>query len=726
MSSGVAGAGPRPKLDRELARRAVAAPPLQTTSTIVTLKPGAQLPLAFRSFVRGGSLGVVNGYVLDVPNAMLNTIAADASVDGVSHNRLVFAHNFRTSVTSGTLFVRQLMGLTGAGVGVAVIDSGIATFHDDFTDPRYAQRSHPYGNQRVAYFKDFVNGSPLPYDDNGHGTHVSGIIAGNGYDSQGEKSGMAPDASIISLKVLDANGQGSVSNVINALNWVAVNARALNIRVVNLSVGAAVLESYDTDPLTIAAKALVDRGIIVVCAAGNFGTDANGHKLWGAITAPGNAPWVITVGASSSQGTLTRRDDTMADFSSHGPTAINFAAKPDIVASGVGTISTIAAGSTLFSWLPNLRVLGAFPTASAPYLALSGTSQAAPVVSGTIALMLQANPNLTPNLVKAILQYTAETRPGYNALEEGAGFLNSFGAVRLAHFYASARRGTRVPTERIWSRTINWGNHRIHGGFILPNANAWGVGVPWGAAMTMGSAGDNIVWGTQTDGDNIVWGTTSGDNIVWGTYDGDNIVWGTSNGDNIVWGTTDDGRVRKSSTDGDNIVWGTQFDGDNIVWGTIADSGDNIVWGTDCKGADCANVIWGAMASDGDNIVWGTASPGDNIVWGTQSDGDNIVWGTASDGDNIVWGTAIADGDNIVWGTAIADGDNIVWGTAIADGDNIVWGTQQADGDNIVWGTTVGGALTIVNPTFTWFQSVPHDLRWLRQEFGDNLSVGRW
>src|SRR5262249_2723783 len=154
----------------------------------------------------------------------------------------------------------------------------------------------------------------------------------------------------------------------------------------------------------------------------------NGHKLWGAITAPGNAPWVITVGASSSQGTLTRKDDTVADFSSHGPTAINFAAKPDIVASGVGTVSTIAPGSTLFSLLPNLRVLGAFPTANAPYLALSGTSQAAPVVSGTIALMLQANPNLTPNLVKAILQYTAERKPGYKALEEGAGFLNSFGA----------------------------------------------------------------------------------------------------------------------------------------------------------------------------------------------------------------------------------------------------------------------------------------------------------
>jgi serine protease AprX len=730
LSSSVAdAAGPRPswrKLDRELLRRAGAAVSSQTTSTIVTLNAGVQLPALYRTYARQ-SLGASNAYVLDLPNSLLGTLADDASVARISHNRFVYAHNFRTSVTSGTLFVRQLLGFTGAGVGVAVLDSGIATFHDDFTDPRKTFSSHPYGDQRVAYFKDFVKGAPLPYDDNGHGTHVSGVIAGNGFDSRGEKSGMAPDAAIVSLKVLDANGQGKVSDVIAALNWVGSNAAVYHIRIVNLSVGAAVLESYDTDPLTLAAKALVDKGIVVVCAAGNFGTDSGGHKLWGAITAPGNAPWVITVGASSSKGTLMRKDDLVANFSSRGPTAINFAAKPDIVASGVGTVSTVAPGSTLYSRFAQFRVAGAFSTPNSPYMALSGTSQAAPVVSGTIALMLQANPNLTPNLVKAILQYTAQVRPGYKPLEQGAGFLNGFGAVRLAQFYATARRGTRVPTESIWSRRINWGNHRIRGGFLLPDANAWKLGVTWGSAKTLGSDGDNIVWGTASDGDNIVWGTTrDGDNIVWGTLrDGDNIVWGTmaNDGDNIVWGTARNGHniVWGTASDGDNIVWGTSGDGDNIVWGTMAD-GDNIVWGTDCKGADCGNVVWGAMAGDGDNIVWGTASDGDNIVWGTSADGDNIVWGTASDGDNIVWGTAV-DGDNIVWGT-MADGDNIVWGTSANDGDNIVWGTER-DGDNIVWGTTRQADLLISSRPFGWFQNPVHSLRWLSQEFGDDLVVGR-
>ena len=277
----------------------------------------------------------------------------------------------------------------------------------------------------------------------------------------------------------------------------------------------------------------------------------------------------------------------------------------DLVASGVGTVSTAAVPSTEYSKClvahPSC-LAGGFSGDKAPYMTLTGTSMAAPVVSGTVALMLQANPKLTPNLVKAILMYTAEVYRGFRPLEQGAGFLNSLGAVRLARFYKTARKGARVPVEPIWSKQFFWGNHRITGGIMVPDANAWDRKIVWGAVKTLGDDGDNIVWGTSCGSSDC------GDNIVWGTADGDNIVWGTDDGDNIVWGTSADG--------------------------------DNIVWGTDCGGADC-----------GGNIVWGTAGDGDNIVWGTGSDGDNIVSGTGSDGDNIVWGTA--DGDNIVWGTAL-------------------------------------------------------------------------
>ena len=131
---------------------------------------------------------------------------------------------------------------------------------------------------------DFVNGRTLPYDDNGHGSHVAGIIAGNGYDSNGEKAGIAPGASLISLKVLDAHGQGTISNIIAALGWVATNAKTYNIRVVNMSVGAGVHESYWTDPLTLAAKAVTDKGIAVVAAAGNMGKNASGSTCSGAAS----------------------------------------------------------------------------------------------------------------------------------------------------------------------------------------------------------------------------------------------------------------------------------------------------------------------------------------------------------------------------------------------------------------------------------------------------------
>jgi serine protease AprX len=594
------------KLDEEVTRRSNGKSD-ETTSVIVSLVPGAQLPPQFKRYVKNGSLGIINGLVLDVPNGILKEIEWSPEVFRVHYNRPTSGFNYRTSVTVGAMTVRTMMGYDGAGIGVAVIDSGVANWHDDLSGTSNSLL-YPYGNQRVRKFVDFVNGHTAPYDDNGHGTHVSGIIGGNGYDSNfGEKAGIAPKASIISLKVLDANGLGTISSMIAAMNWIAQNHQAYNIRVVNMSVGARITESYWTDPLALAAKALTDRGIVVVTAAGNFGKDAAGELQYGGITAPANAPWVLTVGASSTNGTLTRYDDTMAGFSSSGPTNIDFGAKPDLVAPGTGTVSLAAAGSTFYSTKAQFLVGGKIGQIGfKPYLTLSGTSMAAPVVSGTVALMLQANPNLTPNLVKAILQYTAQVYPGYNSLRQGAGFLNSLGAVRLARFYANNTVGSQMPVQSVWSRQILWGNHRISGGYINPTANAWATGVMWGTARALD--GDNIIWGTDCP-------DASCDNIIWGTDDADNIIWGTNFID-------------------DNIIWGTHFIDDNIIWGT--DDADNIIWGTDCGGADCDNIIWGT--DDPDNIIWGTAEQGANVTW-IQNDLDNIIWGTSADA-NESWGSS--------------------------------------------------------------------------------------
>ncbi|HET9830566.1 MAG TPA: S8 family peptidase, partial [Vicinamibacterales bacterium] len=470
------------RLDDELDQRSRNKSSSHVSTVIVELKPGAQLPREFQNFVQPGQLDIINAVVLTLPDSLLKKLASKGEVFRVHDDRPIGAHNYRTSFTVGATTVRQTMGLTGAGVGVAVIDSGVASWHDDLTNN--SSKWYPYGNQRVAKFVDFVNSRTLPYDDSGHGTHVSGIIAGNGYDSFGQKAGIAPNASIISLKVLDANGTGSISRIIAALSWVATNAKTYNIRVVNMSVGASIRESYFTDPLTLAVKKVTDLGITVVCAAGNVGKNAAGQEQFGGITAPANAPWVLTVGASSTNGTLTRGDDTLGDFSSRGPTAIDFIAKPDLVAPGTGTISLSAPGSTFYLTKPQYLLAGLLgPTR--PYMALTGTSMAAPVVSGTVALMLQANPNLTPNLIKAILQYTAQVYPGYRPLEQGAGFLNSYGAVKLAKFYATHTVGQRIPTQLTWSKHIIWGNHMLSGGYLSPLANAWSNNVVWGTAKTL-------------------------------------------------------------------------------------------------------------------------------------------------------------------------------------------------------------------------------------------------
>ena len=204
--------------------------------------------------------------------------------------------------------------------------------------------------------------------------------------------------------MLDGNGRGVISNVIAALDWAVANRAAYNIRVINLSVGAAITESYNTDPLALAAKRAVDAGIVVVAAAGNLGKNAQGKTQYGGITAPGNAPWVLTVGASSTRrhGDAARTT-CMRRYSSRGPSAIDYQAKPDLVAPGAGIVSLSDPTSLLYLTKPGAAAARALLGGNKPYLSLSGTSMAAPVVAGTVALMLQANPTLTPNLVKAML-----------------------------------------------------------------------------------------------------------------------------------------------------------------------------------------------------------------------------------------------------------------------------------------------------------------------------------
>ena len=580
-------AGQHPGLDPALKE---AAGQLKGRSRVIIEFAGTPDPRAITE--SGGIAGraLKGAHAAEVTNTALDTLASDPRVSRIIPDRGLFATLERTGSAIGLEGARRHSDLTGRGIGVAIIDSGVTAWHDDL----YLTRSGE-ADPRVVHFKDFTNpastswASDRPNDPYGHGTHVTGIVAGTGYDSDGRRTGIAPGARIVSLKVLDENGVGYVSDAIAAIDYAIAVRKQFNIRIINLSVAAGVFESFTTDPLAKAAQRAVDAGIVVVTSAGNLGVDENDRPQFGGITSPGNSPWVITVGAASHNGTARRTDDHVARFSSRGPTLFDRISKPDLIAYGVGIESTADVNSTLYLTHPDAQLSGARRDVTKPYQSLSGTSMAAPVVSGTIALMLEANPSLTPNAVKAILEFTAEDR-AEGPIAEGAGLLNAQGAIRLAQFFKNPLTTLGQQRDLIegrwtdWSGHVLWGNTLFAGGLLLPGSSAWSTSVAWGSQAT--SSGKPIVWGVAAD-DNIVWSTRHDDNIVWSTLRDDNIVWSTLRDDNIVWSTAADDNIVWSTLRDENIVWSTLRD-DNIVWSTAAD--DNIVWST----GGITPIVWPA------------------------------------------------------------------------------------------------------------------------------------
>ena len=595
-------AEPGQKMGPLAARRAGLA--LGSSRVIITAADTTQLPDVADAIdraggTRGRALPIIDAYVADMPNAALFGLSHNPHISHIALDRVIVGTLERTGAAIGATAVRQEFGYDGSGVGIAVIDSGITSWHDDLTGGG--------SPQRVDSFVDFVNGRDTAYDDYGHGTHVAGIIAGNGMDSSGARSGVAPNARLIVLKALDGTGRGRVSDVIAALHYVLQNKEALNIRVVNMSVATGVYESYDDDPLTRAARRVVRAGVVVVAASGNYGHDSQGRIIYGGVTAPGNAPWVLTVGASSHMGTVDRSDDRIAGFSSRGPTAIDLAAKPDLLAPGVGIESLSDPGSAFYSTQSQYLLEGTVPTTYLPYLSQSGTEhgRAGCHRYGGVDAAGQSIADAQPG--ESDSAYTAQVYPRYDPLTEGAGFLNAKGAVDLA-------RGLAVGTPAFspeWSGQIIWGNRLVTGGWLTADANAWSSDVVWGSsttrdgqpiefgsscssltcdegptAWTIDPGFHNVVWGSKCGNSNCdgpwiidVFTTTVGDTVVWGTAEGDTVVWGTTEGDTVVWGTTE----------GDTVVWGTT-EGDTVVWGTS--EGDTVVWGTSCTDASCVPIIW--------------------------------------------------------------------------------------------------------------------------------------
>ena len=337
---------------------AVAAPvarPSKLSAELAALRKGASVnvivqyrSLTSNAFVQakgmamGGrapqKLSLINSVAMNLKSDALAGLAKDPNVLHVSVDHQVFETSTATDFYDQAVNAPYAWssGLDGSGIGVAVIDSGV-TDQGDFSNASGSRLVYS-GN----YNNDGINNAF------GHGTHVAGILAGDGSNSSGSGytktfMGIAPNANILSFRVLDGVGVGTDSTVIAGIQAAISMKDAYNIRVMNISLGRPVFESYTLDPLCQAVEAAWKAGIVVVVAAGNNGRDNSfGTNGYLTIAAPGNDPYVITVGAMKPVGTATRADDLIASYSSKGPTAVDHLVKPDLVAPGNLVVSTTA------------------------------------------------------------------------------------------------------------------------------------------------------------------------------------------------------------------------------------------------------------------------------------------------------------------------------------------------------------------------------------------------
>jgi serine protease AprX len=362
-------------------------------------------------------------------------------------------------------------GITGKGVGVALIDTGVARV-DGLTG------------------SNIVNGPDLSFESQdparryvdhlGHGTHLAGIIAGKSSILGDAFSGIAPDVKLTSIKIGASSGEVDVSQVIAAIDWAVEHRnddRANPIRVINLAYGTDGTQDYRVDPLAYAVENAWRKGIVVVAAGGNGGVSSN-------LTNPAYDPYVIAVGAADTKNTVGSGDDQVASFSSRGTSGRTV----DVVAPGRSIVSLRAPGSLLDQDHPGART-------GSRFLRGSGSSQASAVVSGAVALMLQARPSLTPDHVKNLIKNSARPMTAVTALDKNVGMLNVWDAHQWNY-------PTKVQT---WPPAFGTGSlekargsvHVVDNGVVLSGEN--GVFGPfdsarWAAATANGSAWEGGVW----------------------------------------------------------------------------------------------------------------------------------------------------------------------------------------------------------------------------------------
>ena len=521
--------------------------PEETVRVLIQYREGLTERRNARIHELGGTvhhdLQLVRGHAVSLRADEIEALANDPDVEMISPDNPVSA-TMDTAAAAINASAAWTTNHIGKGIGVAVIDSGVS--------------AHPDLASRVVYSQDFT-GEGQNADLYGHGTHVAVALGGSGATSSGANyfktfKGIAPAVNIVNLRVLNSAGVGTDSTVIAGIQKAISLKSTYNIRVINLSLGRPVTASYTKDPLCQAVESAWKAGIVVVVAAGNYGRNNNsGTAGYGTITAPGNDPYVITVGAMKTMGTPARGDDQIATYSSKGPTLYDHVVKPDIVAPGNQihsglTPDKVSAG--LFMTYPSTQFPCSYYQTSCGtgnsqwYYVLNGTSMATPMVSAAAAILIGVNPNVTPDQVKARLMKTAfksfpsvstvtvsgvTYRDYYDMFTVGAGYLD----IQAALANNDVASGNAQSPSVKYNSSTDTGTLQYNPGSTFQGAGPFGSSLLWGTSQLSGSS---ILWGTSTSfATSLVWGTsgTSAFSLLWGT--GTN---GTVDPSSLLWGTT--------------------------------------------------------------------------------------------------------------------------------------------------------------------------------------------
>lgn len=402
------------------------------TSVVVQAVPGkvveARRAIAVAGATVVADLPLVNGYETSLTGPQAAALSRSPAVRSVSLNRRIHLEEYTyDETTTASNFARTTEATTawaagnlGSGVGVAVLDTGVSSMRDL--------------DGRVVIGPD-LSGEGSSVDTYGHGTVMAGIVGGNGTDSAartgGAYTGVAPKATLVSVKVAGRNGVVDVSTMLQGMHWVSAYKDQFNIRVMNLSWGTPSRQDPSLDPLNYAVQRLWQQGIVVVVAVGNSGPQA------GTVTKPGDDPLVLTVGAFDDKQNADPGDDSVPSWSSHGPTATGLT-KPDLLAPGRFVTATRSLGSHVEANYPKALI-------SPSYIRGSGTSEAAAVTSGLVALLLADHPELTPDQVKSVLTRAGSPLPSHGANTQGSGRVR-YGVARSLAATSPGPASWQVPT----------------------------------------------------------------------------------------------------------------------------------------------------------------------------------------------------------------------------------------------------------------------------------------